>query len=182
VQPPGGPAQYRDGGRQPPPLLPSLPARWCRPRRRAPSPAPAATRRRQLPRRRQPTRPAAPAAPGAGVSARFGTTFFWNWAMWLLARLAPRSLLEDRAKVAWLASRTDPMVRRRCCWGLAAARAGRACRQPGRGARAALAASCCRGAGGQPGAPGASAAARRAGAVRGRHRRREGGHAGGDRL
>jgi hypothetical protein len=31
--------------------------------------------------------------------------------MWLLARLAPKALLEDRAKVAWLASKADPMVR-----------------------------------------------------------------------
>lgn len=47
------------------------------------------------------------------MSARFGTDpFFWNWAMWLVARLVPRSLLQDRAGfVRSLAALVDPMVR-----------------------------------------------------------------------
>lgn len=47
-----------------------------------------------------------------GVSARFGTDpFFWNWAMWAMARLLPRSKLNDREFVAWFAGLSDPFVR-----------------------------------------------------------------------
>jgi len=47
-----------------------------------------------------------------GVSARFGTDpFFWNWAMWLMARLLPRSKLNDRDFVRWFANLSDPFVR-----------------------------------------------------------------------
>lgn len=46
------------------------------------------------------------------VSARFGTDpFFWNWAMWLTARLLPRSLLNDREFVKKFAALSDPFVR-----------------------------------------------------------------------
>lgn len=47
-----------------------------------------------------------------GCSARFGTDpFIWNWAMWLVARLAPKSFLENRTAVAGLAKLSDPLVR-----------------------------------------------------------------------
>ncbi len=47
-----------------------------------------------------------------GVSARFGTDpFFWNWAMWLTARLVPRSLLNNRDWVKGFAKLSDPLVR-----------------------------------------------------------------------
>ena len=47
-----------------------------------------------------------------GVSARFGTDpFFWNWVMWLMARLLPRSMLNDREFVRWFAALSDPFVR-----------------------------------------------------------------------
>lgn len=46
------------------------------------------------------------------VSARFGTDpFFWNWAMWLTARLVPRNLLNDRDFVKRFAALSDPLVR-----------------------------------------------------------------------
>lgn len=46
------------------------------------------------------------------VSARFGTDpFIWNWAMWLTARLVPRSLLNDRNFVKGFAKLSDPFVR-----------------------------------------------------------------------
>lgn len=46
------------------------------------------------------------------VSARFGTDpFIWNWAMWLTARLVPRSLLNDRQFVKAFAKLSDPFVR-----------------------------------------------------------------------
>lgn len=46
------------------------------------------------------------------VSARFGTDpFFWNWAMWLTARLIPRNLLNDRNFVKGFAALSDPLVR-----------------------------------------------------------------------
>jgi len=47
-----------------------------------------------------------------GVSARFGTDpFYWNWVMWLMARLLPRSLLNDRDFVRRFANLSDPFVR-----------------------------------------------------------------------
>lgn len=47
-----------------------------------------------------------------GCSARFGTDpFFWNWAMWLTARLLPRSKLNDREFVKSFAKMSDPFVR-----------------------------------------------------------------------
>jgi len=47
-----------------------------------------------------------------GVSARFGTDpFFWNWAMWLTARLVPRAMLNDRKFVREFAKLSDPFVR-----------------------------------------------------------------------
>lgn len=47
-----------------------------------------------------------------GVSARFSTDpFFWNWAMWLIARLLPPARLRDRAFVKALAKLSDPFVR-----------------------------------------------------------------------
>lgn len=47
-----------------------------------------------------------------GVSARFGTDpFFWNWAMWLTARLVPRSFLNNREWVKAFAKLSDPLVR-----------------------------------------------------------------------
>jgi hypothetical protein len=46
------------------------------------------------------------------VSARFSTDpFFWNWAMWLTARLTPRALLNDRGFVKAFAKLSDPFVR-----------------------------------------------------------------------
>lgn len=46
------------------------------------------------------------------ASARFGTDpFFWNWAMWLVARLVPRGLLANRGFVQGLARLAEPMVR-----------------------------------------------------------------------
>ncbi|GFR50296.1 hypothetical protein Agub_g12486 [Astrephomene gubernaculifera] len=46
------------------------------------------------------------------VSARFGTDpWFWNWAMWLTARLIPRRLLNDRTFVKAFAALSDPLVR-----------------------------------------------------------------------
>lgn len=47
-----------------------------------------------------------------GVSARFGTDpFYWNWVMWLMARVFPRSKLNDREFVRWFAALSDPFVR-----------------------------------------------------------------------
>jgi len=46
------------------------------------------------------------------ISARFGTApEVWNWAMWALARLVPRSVLENPSAVAGLAKAIDPLVR-----------------------------------------------------------------------
>jgi saccharopine dehydrogenase-like NADP-dependent oxidoreductase len=46
------------------------------------------------------------------ISARFGTDpDFWNWGMWLLARLVPKSVLEDPKAVEGLARLADPLVR-----------------------------------------------------------------------
>lgn len=47
-----------------------------------------------------------------GVSARFGTDPpFWNWAMWLTARLMPRALLNNKSFVSSLAKIAEPLVR-----------------------------------------------------------------------
>lgn len=52
-----------------------------------------------------------------GVSARFGTDpFFWNWAMWLTARLVPRSKLNDREFVRAFARLSEPFVRQVDTW------------------------------------------------------------------
>ena len=46
------------------------------------------------------------------VSARFGTApDVWNWAMWGLARVAPKSVLSNPGAVAGLAKVIDPLVR-----------------------------------------------------------------------
>eukprot|EP00892_Ulva_mutabilis_P008194 jgi/Ulvmu1/5747/UM025_0001.1 len=46
------------------------------------------------------------------VSARFGTSpDIWNWATWLLARLAPQGFLQDRRKVKMFVKAVDPIVR-----------------------------------------------------------------------
>lgn len=46
------------------------------------------------------------------VSARFGTSpDIWNWAMWLVARIVPQSVLQSPDAVAGLASLVDPLVR-----------------------------------------------------------------------
>lgn len=46
------------------------------------------------------------------VSARFSTApEFWNWAMWLVARLAPKGFLQDREKSKWLAKLSMPAVK-----------------------------------------------------------------------
>eukprot|EP00873_Tetraselmis_striata_P024375 jgi/Tetstr1/444639/TSEL_032487.t1 len=45
------------------------------------------------------------------VSARFGTSELWNWAMVAVARLAPKSMLENREAVSKFAALSDPLVR-----------------------------------------------------------------------
>lgn len=46
------------------------------------------------------------------ISARFGTEpDFWNWAMWLLARVVPNDALANRKTIDVLAKLTDPLVR-----------------------------------------------------------------------
>eukprot|EP00798_Chlamydomonas_sp_ICE-L_P003013 gene3013-13034_t len=46
-----------------------------------------------------------------GCSARFGTDPpFWNWGMWLMARLVPKSLLSDRNWTRAVASALYPVV------------------------------------------------------------------------
>lgn len=46
------------------------------------------------------------------ISARFGTEpDFWNWAMWLLARVVPRNILANPKAIDVLAKITDPLVR-----------------------------------------------------------------------
>lgn len=51
------------------------------------------------------------------VSARFGTDpFFWNWAMWLTARLVPRDLLNNRDFVKSFAALSEPWVRAVDTW------------------------------------------------------------------
>jgi hypothetical protein len=46
------------------------------------------------------------------VSARFGTDpNFWNWAMVATARLLPKSMLQDRAKIRAFANWTGPFIR-----------------------------------------------------------------------
>lgn len=56
------------------------------------------------------------------VSARFSTApEFWNWAMWLVARLAPASFLRDPNKWVPPAPHTCPPTQSCCCrcWGMA---------------------------------------------------------------
>uniref|UniRef100_A0A7S1STK1 Saccharopine dehydrogenase NADP binding domain-containing protein n=1 Tax=Tetraselmis chuii TaxID=63592 RepID=A0A7S1STK1_9CHLO len=45
------------------------------------------------------------------VSARFGTSEIWNWAMVAVARLVPKNVLENREAVGKLAALSDPLVR-----------------------------------------------------------------------
>jgi saccharopine dehydrogenase-like NADP-dependent oxidoreductase len=46
------------------------------------------------------------------ISARFGTEpDFWNWAMWLLARVVPGNILANPKAIDVLAKITDPLVR-----------------------------------------------------------------------
>lgn len=45
------------------------------------------------------------------VSARFGTTDLWNYAMWLTARLVPKSVLSNPSSVRPLVQLVDPLVR-----------------------------------------------------------------------
>jgi NAD(P)-dependent dehydrogenase (short-subunit alcohol dehydrogenase family) len=47
-----------------------------------------------------------------GASARFGTDpFLWNWGMWLVARLLPKSLLSNTGFARAMAKVLDPVVR-----------------------------------------------------------------------
>ncbi|CAD7702629.1 unnamed protein product [Ostreobium quekettii] len=46
------------------------------------------------------------------VSARFGTSpQVWNWVMWLMARLVPKDVLQDREAMSVLANISEPMIR-----------------------------------------------------------------------
>lgn len=46
------------------------------------------------------------------ISARFGTSpEIFNWAMWLTARLVPKSILEDRGAIENMVKVLDPLVR-----------------------------------------------------------------------